>query len=137
MSIVFFDLMTGSVPGHLVNILTIVAAIPAMARIKTEASLPQIYSHHQAYAEDPWDNWTANHSPQSNACYSDDPLLDDGAATVVRDNALQHRKDMCVLNSSANRIVSNDKSWLESSNSNPLTLTNTTCQLYGRTNPST
>jgi len=45
--------------------------------------------------------------------FSDNPLPDDGAANVVKVNAIQHRKDLCILESGANRIVFNNESWLE------------------------
>ena len=61
--------------------------------------------------------------------YSDDPLPDDEAANVVRVNAVHHRKDLCNLDSGASRIVFNHDSWLENTNSIPLTPTNT--KIYG------
>jgi hypothetical protein len=56
---------------------------------------------------------------------SNDRLPDDGAASVVKVNAIKHRQDLCILDSGANRIVFNNKSWLENTNSLPLTPTNT------------
>ena len=91
---------------------------------------------HQAY-EAQWDNWTANHSPHGTpdshastiathaTWYSDDPLPDDGAANVVKVNAIKHHKDLCILDSD----VFNNESWLENTNSIPLTPTNAT--IYG------
>jgi hypothetical protein len=92
---------------------------------------------HQAY-EAEWDNWTANHLPPGTpdshtstiathaTWYSDDH---DGAANVVRVNVAHQRQDLCILDSGANRIVFNNDSWLENTNSIPLTPTNT--KIYG------
>ena len=89
---------------------------------------------HEAF-EHQWDNWTANHSPQGTpdshastiathaTWFSDNPLPDDGAANVVKVNAIQHRIDLCILDSGANRIVFNNEFWLENTNSIPLTPT--------------
>jgi len=94
---------------------------------------------HQAY-EAEWDNWTQLHennlpfgapiSPSSTIAThatwnSNDPLPDDGAANVVKVNAIKSRTDLCILDSGANRIVFNSESWLENTNSLPLTPTNT------------
>ena len=95
---------------------------------------------HQAY-QAKWDNWTETHSPPGtpdshtfsiathSTWYSDDPLPDDGATNVVRVNAIYYRKDLCILDSGANRIVFNHDSWLENTNSIPLTTMRT--KIYG------
>jgi len=81
---------------------------------------------HQAY-EAEWDNWTANNSHQGTPLLqTDDPQPDDGAANVINVHAIQHRKDQCILDSGADRIVFNNESWIENSNSFPLTPTNAT-----------
>jgi len=91
---------------------------------------------YQAY-EAEWDNWTQNNSPLANLVspswtidtqatwYSNDTLPDDDAADVFKVNATKHRRDLCILDSGANRIVFNNESWLENTNSLPLTPTNT------------
>ena len=68
---------------------------------------------------------TENHSPPGSldshtstiathaTWYSDDPLPDDGAASVVRVDTVHHQKDLCILDSGANRVVFNNDSWLE------------------------
>jgi len=95
---------------------------------------------HEAY-EHQWNYWTANNSPHgtpdshastivTHATWnSNDPLPDDGAVNVVKVNSIHHRKDLCILDSGANRIVFNNESWLGNTNSIPLTPTNAT--IYG------
>ena len=92
-----------------------VVVIPDMIGQRTPVSPPtqalwKIYS----ITSGTWssmDNWTANHSPHGTpdshastiathaTWYSDDPLPDDGAANVVKVNAIKHHKDLCILDS--------------------------------------
>ena len=61
----------------------------------------------------------------------------DGGANIVKVHAIQHRKDRCILESGANRIVFNNESWLENTNSIPLTSINTTIhEIRGNVNES-
>ena len=106
---IFFDLFAVSMPGNshppLGNTLTIAAAILTMTGINTHASprtpdppedlqlvirhmrISGIIGQQKTHLQGPW-LLMATHA----TWYSDDPLIDDGVANVVRVNPLQNRK---------------------------------------------